>query len=473
MALGRRQPREQSFWVTTQTLPRSPGHPFYEKLNRLLSEAEFDLFVEKLCADSYSDRGRPSIPPGVYFRMLFVGYFEGIASQRGIAWRCSDSLALREFLGLGLEHSSPDHSSLTVIRKRLSAEIHEQVFLFVLELARGKGLVKGKTVAVDATTLEANAAMKAIVRRDNGDDWKAYLTKLAKEEEGLESPTDEELRRFDKRRRKKGKKKVSNKDWESPTDPSSRIARMKDGRTHLAYKAEHVIDLDTELVLAAEILHADVADSASITGSLAQAQANLANSGSDAKIREVVADKGYHKAETLAEIQAGGVRTYVPEPKLRGTRRWAGKPEEWKDAVLANRRRVRGDRSKKLQRKRSERVERSFAHTCETGGARRTWIRGLKGVRKRAQIHAAARNLGLILRKLYGVGTPRSLQGGMEGAPGFCALLLTVGLVLRIALSSLRSEDSSSVTRSCDSSLLLLRVQGTRLVSRRPFSTGC
>lgn len=474
MALGRRQPREQSFWVTTQNLPRSPGHPFYEKLNRLLSAAEFDSFVERLCARYYSDRGRPSIPPGVYFRMLFVGYFEGIASQRGIAWRCSDSLALRDFLGLGLEDSAPDHSSLTVIRKRLSAETHEQVFLFVLELARAKGLMKGKTVAVDTTTLEANAAMKAIVRRDSGDDWRAYLTKLAQEEEGLESPSDEELRRFDKRRKKKGKKKVSNKEWVSPADPSSRITRMKDGRTHLAYKAEHVIDLDTELVLAAEILHADAADSASVQASLTQAQANLASSGSDAKIKELVADKGYHKAETLAEIQADGVRTYIPEPKTRsGKRRWTDKPEEWKDAVYANRRRVRGSRSKKLQRKRSEKVERSFAHTCETGGGRRTWIRGLEEVGKRLQIHAAARNLGLILRKLFGVGTPRSLQGGAGAAQGLAALLLLVGVALRAVLSRLTGEDSSSTAWFGEPSRRLVCVVDTRLVSWRPFSTGC
>src|SRR6516162_6383882 len=182
MALGRREGSYGEMWIATNRLARSPGHPFYERLNRVLGAAGFDRFVEERCKPFYAaGHGRPSIPPGVYFRMLMVGYFEGIDSQRGIAWRCSDSLALREFLGLAMSERAPDHSSLTVIRQRLPLELHEEVFAFVLRILIERGLYKGKTLAVDATMLEANAAMKSIVRRDSGEGWKKYIKRLAQE----------------------------------------------------------------------------------------------------------------------------------------------------------------------------------------------------------------------------------------------------------------------------------------------------
>src|SRR5262245_49909174 len=221
MGMGHRhEQRQADLWVATTELPRSPGHVFYEKLNALLAEASFDDHIEGLCQPHYADGiGRDSIPPGVYFRMLLVGYFEALDSQRAIAWRCSDSLSLRAFLAVPLSEATPDHSSLTKIRQRLPLEVHEQVFAFVLGIAQEKKLLRGKTVAVDATTLEANAAMKSIIRKDSGEDWKEYLKRLMAEE-GIDNPTDEEIRRFDKKR----KKKVSNKEWQSPTDSDSRIA---------------------------------------------------------------------------------------------------------------------------------------------------------------------------------------------------------------------------------------------------------
>jgi transposase len=408
MAMGRRPAQQQAdLFVAAPDLPQSPGHIFYEKLNQLLAEARFDQHVEDLCQPYYAeDIGRESIPPGVYFRMLLVGYFEGLDSQRGIAWRCSDSLSLRAFLGTPWKEATPDHSSLTKIRQRLPLGIHEQVFVFVLQLAQEKRLLRGKTVAVDATTLEANAAMRTIVRKDTGEDWKEYLKRLMAEE-GIENPTDEEIRRFDKKR----KKRVSNKEWESPTDQDSRIAKMKDGRTHLAYKAEHTVDLDSEFVLAAAVHPADQADSATLVDSVLQAQVNLVLAGSEQEIEEAVADKGYHKAETLAECEHWNTRTYIPEPKGREYN-WEDKPEAWRKATQANRRRVKGKRSKRLQKKRSELVERSFAHVCETGGGRRTWLRGLANVTKRYVVQVAAHNLGLLMRKLFGIGKPRTLQGG-------------------------------------------------------------
>lgn len=407
MSMGRRPAEQQpDLWVPTADLPQSPGHAFYDRLNGLLAEAGFDRHVEGLCREHYADGvGRESIPPGVYFRMLLVGYFEGLDSQRAIAWRCSDSLSLRAFLGVPLGDATPDHSSLTKIRQRLPLDIHEQVFVFVLGVAHQKKLLRGKTVAIDSTTLEANAAMRSIVRKDTGEDYKAYLKRLLAEQ-GAEDPTDEDARRFDRKRPKKG----SNEEWQSPADPDSRIAKMKDRRTHLAYKAEHTVDLGSEFVLAAAVYTADQADSATLMDSVVQAQINLMRAGSEQQVEEAVADKGYHKAETLADCDRWGTRTYIPEPK-RERRTWADKPAEWERAFRANRRRVKGGRSKRLQKKRSEYVERSFAHVCETGGGRRTWLRGLMDVTKRYLVQVAGHNLAVLMRKLFGVGKPRTLHG--------------------------------------------------------------
>lgn len=414
MAMGKRRRRQEALFVTTEGLARSPGHPFYRKLNELLAEAQFDRWIERRCERYYEQvetRGQRSIPPGVYFRMLLVGYFEGIDSQRGIAWRCADSLSLRQFLGLGLDEKTPDHSTLTNTRQRLPAEVFGEVFQFVLGIASEKKLLAGKTVGVDSTTLEANAAMKSIVRRETGEDWNAYVTRLMREDGTLEpdeEPTDEDIRRYDKKRQNK---RVSNDDWQSPSDPDSRITKMKDGRTHLAYKAEHVVDLESELVVAAEVYPGDRADTNTLADSLLQAQVNLNEAESDVQIEEAAADKGYHAAHTLELCQWMGVRTYVPEPRRVHRSRWTDKPEELQQAVLANRRRTKRAKSKRLQRLRSERCERSFAHVCNSGGARRTWLRGQENVSKRYLIAVAAHNLGRILRMLFGIGKPKALQG--------------------------------------------------------------
>jgi transposase len=429
MALGKRREEQQEMWVATTSLPKSVGHVFYRKLNGLLAEADFDRMAEQMCKPYYhASLGRPSIPPGVYFRMLLVGYYEGIGSQRGIAWRCGDSLSLREFLGVPLTEETPDHSSLTRVRDRLPLDVHVAVFQWVLALAAEKGLLPGKTVAVDATMLEADAAMKSIVRRDTGEDWKEYLRRLLQEEQGIENPTDEELRRFDKQRKDK---RVSNAEWVSETDPDSRIMKMKDGRTHLAYKAEHVVDLDTELVLAASIRHADDGDVDTMVDSIVEARVNLSEAGVEVEIEEAVADKGYHATDTIELAEALGIRTYIPERKIKSKRNWRDVPEEKRRAVLNNRRRVRGVRSKRLQRLRSELVERSFAHVCRTGGARRSWLHGIEKVQKRYLFAAVARNLGLVMRKLFGIGTPRGLQAAGGLAVFVCFVWFHIRSLLR------------------------------------------
>jgi transposase len=415
MAMGKRKMRQESLFITTDQLLPSAGHPFYQKLNTLLDECGFDRWLERRCAQYYEQqekRGQPSIPPGVYFRMLLVGYFEGLDSQRSIAWRCEDSLSVRQFLGIPLDEGTPNHATLTNTRQRLPKEVFDEVFAFVLKMAAEKKLLSGQTVAVDSTTLEANAAMKSIIRKDTGEDWPKYVTRLMREEGVIDAttePTAEEVRRYDQKRKNK---KVSNDEWESKTDADARITKMKDGRTHLAYKAEHVVDLDSDLVLAAEIYPANQGDTQTLTDSVITAQVHLKEAGSDAVIDEVVADKGYHAAETIATCDDLNMRTYIPEPRRPHDAVWEDKPEGHQRAVVNNHRRVQRDKSKKLQRRRSEIVERTFAHICDTGGGRRSWLRGFVDVRKRYAIAAAAHNLGRIMRRLFGVGKPKTLQGG-------------------------------------------------------------
>ncbi len=462
MSMSRRANEQQGeFWVPTADLPQSPGHVFYDKLNGLLADTGFDRHVEGLCRPFYADElGRPSIAPGIYYRMLLIGYFEGIDSQRGIAWRCADSLSLRSFLGIPLDKSTPDHSSLTRIADRLPLEIHEEVFIFVLKLAQERKLLRGKTVAVDATTLEANAAMRNIVRKDTGEDYKSYLKRLLAEQ-GVEDATDEEARRFDRTR----KKKTSNEEWESASDPESQITKMKDGRTHLGYKAEHAVDLDSGLLLSVEVLPATASDPSTLADRLMDAELKLKAAGSDQTVDEAVADKGYHKAETLSLLEDLGTRAYIPEPQGRKYRR-SDHPEEHRRAAKANRRRMRGGRGKRLQKRRSELAERSFAHVCETGGARRTWLRGKERINKRYLMQAAGYNLNLLMRALFGVGKPRVLQGS-DKAAGCCVAILGV-LGVWLATIAARIGRRTKLTWRADVTAMV-----RRLAAGPGFSTAC
>jgi transposase len=419
MAMGRRQrQRQQEFWIAATDVPQGPGHPFYCRLNQLLAERGFDGFVEGLCAKFYHESiGRPSIPPGVYFRMHLVGYFEGIDSERGIAWRCADSRALSAFLGYGPADSTPDHSSLSVIRNRIDLETHREVFTWVLTALADSGLLKGKTLGIDATTLEANAAMRSIVRNDTGDSYEQFLTKLA-QASGIETPTREDLAKIDKKR----KNKASNDDWHNPNDPDAKITKMKDGRTHLAHKAEHAVDMDTGAIVGVTLQPADRGDTTSLDDTFAETVEALLDvreqDGDVALPQEVVADKGYHSNDTCRDGRAMGVRTYFSEPD-RGRRVWTDKDTgevkaAERDAVYTNRRRIRGRRGKALLRKRGELLERPFAHCYETGGMRRTHLRGHPNILKRLLIHVAGFNLGLLMRKMTGIGKPRTLQDGLS-----------------------------------------------------------
>jgi hypothetical protein len=310
--------------------------------------------------------------------------------------------------------------------------VHEKVFGWVLALVAERGLLKGERIGVDGSTMEANAALRTIVRRDNGETYREMLTRMAKES-GVATPTIDDLVQLDRKR--KGKK-LSNEDWTSPTDPDAKIARMKDGSTHLAFKPEHAVDLDTGVVVAAPIHPADAGDTATLGPTLQEAQKNLSAVGLSPTAEnpcDLIADKGYHSRDGLKEFDGGPWKTRIAEPKpAHGYLRWHG-DDEARAAVYGNRGRLKSAVGKEAMRKRGEMVERSFAHILDRGGMRRAWLRGRQNVHKRYLIHVAGFNLGILMRALFGQGTPR------EAASARSALLVFVqsGSALAIAVISI------------------------------------
>ena len=409
MSMGTREPDQPPFWIAASDLPTSPGHPFYARVNAILDAHGFDRFVEDQCRPFYAAiMGRPSLPPGQYFRLLLVGYFEGIDSERGIAWRAADSLAVRSFVRLALHETAPDHSTLSRTRRLIDVDTHRAVFTWVQQRLVEVGLLTGKTIAIDATTLEANAAMRSIVRRDTAETYQEFLTRLAKAS-GIETPTREDLARLDRTRNKK----TSNKEWTNPHDPDAKVTKMKDGRTHLAHKAEHAVDLETGAIVAVTVQSADNGDTTTIVdtvlAALEQVDAAQADVDAPQPLEEIITDKGYHSNRIMVALDALGIRSYVAEP-ARGRRDWSKEPEA-QAPVYGNRRRIRGRRGRRLMRRRGEYGERTFAHLYDTGGMRRTHLRGHTNILKRVLIHAGGFNLGLVMRHVIGLGTPRGLQG--------------------------------------------------------------
>jgi transposase len=464
MAMGKRKrDRQAAMWVAATELPTAASHPFYRRLNQLLRERGFDDFAEAQCATFYAETmGRPGLPPGIYFRLLLIGYFEGIDSERGIAWRAADSLALRDFLGVGLEDGPPDHSTISRTRRLIDLETHRAIFTWVLQCLSTAGLLKGKTIGVDATTLEANAALRSIVRRDSGESYEEFLTTLAKAS-GIGTPTRADLARIDRRRKKKG----SNDDWTHPHDPDARITKMKDGRTHLAHKAEHAVDLDSGAVVAVTIQSADRGDTESGVDTVLTALDELDEVQPDGDgDREIVTDKGYHSTERVSDWEGIGLRTYLSEPN-RGRRRWHGHTA-LRDTVYRNRRRIRGTRGQQLLRRRGEYLERPNAHLYETGALRRTHLRGHPNILKRVLIHVSGFNLGLMMRQLIGVGTPRGLQGRLTSD---LAMLMVVfsALSRRVAAISASSRVAAAV-RGWFAALTALVVNSSAAAT---CTTGC
>ena len=450
MALGKRKVVQQPLFVTVADL-NVRSHPFYDAVNRVLDAHHFDVFVEGLCARFYDDGdqgGRPGLAPGIYFRCLLVGYFEGIDSERGIDWRCNDSNALKLFLGLPVDKPAPDHSTISRTRRLIDLETHAQVFQFILKVLANHGLIECKTVGVDSTTLEADAAMRSIVRRDTGEGYQQFLERLAKES-GIETPTREDLAKLDRKR----KNKASNDDWQSPDDPDAKITKMKDGTTHLAHKAEHAVDLGEKghgAILAVSVCDAAAGDTATLLDTLVAATENLAALADDQRVSdkvserwmsEAVLDKGYHSRQALLDLEEMNVRSYASEPE-RGRQKWDGEfGPDARDAVYGNRRRIEGERGKRLLRSRGEKLERTFAHCYETGGMRRLHLRGRENIAKRVLVHAAGFNMGLLMRVKYGLRKPRSLSAAAAAA---CALIFALVQWLRSIVAVARAIGSGA-----------------------------
>ena len=412
MGTRKKRERQEALWYGGE-LPTAPGHPFYSRLSEVLERADFDRFCENSCAGFYAAKlGRPSLPPGMYFRIMMIGFFEGINSERGVAWRLADSLTLRQFLSIGLDEATPDHVTISRTRRLIDGDAHQKIFTWVLERLAQGGLVRGKTIGVDSTTLEASAAMKSIVRRDTGESYMEYLKRLARAE-GIDTQDAAALRRMDRKR----KKRMSNEIWENPNDPDSEITRLKDGRTALAFKAENAVDMETGAIVAVTTHGGAAADTATVEMTVVEAAVAVAGLIAEetpegeykvhaSGVEEVVADKGYHSNEVARTLTEMEVRTYIAEPE-RGERNWEGKPAE-KEAVYANRRRIRGKRGKRMQRARGEKIERNFAHQFDTGGMDWLYVRGIGNVHKKLLVQAAACNLALLMRSLHGAGKPRA-----------------------------------------------------------------
>jgi len=445
-------------------MPTAPGHPFYKRLNEILDKAGFDSFCEASCAGFYHAKlGRPSLAPGLYFRIMMIGFFEGLDSERGIAWRLADSLTLRQFLSIGLDESTPDHVTISRTRRLLGAETHQRIFGWVLERLAQGGLIQGRTMGVDSTTLEANAAMKSIVRRDTGEGYNDYLKRVA-EAEGVEANDAAALRRMDRKRRKK----TSNEDWESPSDGEAEITKLKDGRTALAYKAENAVDMETGAIVAVTTHGGAVADTATVEATVIEAGVAvaglIATETPEGKpevhpegVREVVADKGYHSNHVAVGLSELQVRTYIAEPE-RGARQWEGRHAE-KQAVYANRRRIRGERGKRLQRQRGEKIERNFAHQFDSGGMDRLYVRGLENVHKKLLLQAAACNLALLMRSLHGAGKPRAAHDRVA---------VTIFAILAFLIATERSsEPQVELTRHYAESNFLIHSQSGLLSEGR------
>jgi transposase len=469
MAMGTRKHRErqEGLWYEAE-LPTAPGHPFYKCLNEVLDNAAFDTFCESNCAEFYHEKlGRPSLAPGLYFRIMMIGFFEGLDSERGIAWRLADSLTLREFLSIGLDEKTPDHVTISRTRRLIDAETHQRIFTWVLERLAQGGLIKGKTIGVDSTTLGANAAMKSIVRRDTGESYTAYLKRLA-EADGMETKDAAALLRMDRKRTKR----TSNEDWESPSDGEAEITKLKDGRTALAYKAENAVDMETGAIMAVTTHGGAAADTTTVQETVIEA--GIAVAGLIAEqtpegkyevhplgVKEVVADKGYHSNDVAVDLKEMGLRSYIAEPD-RGARNWNGK-EAAKAAVYANRRRIKGERGKRLQRQRGERIERNFAHQFDTGGLDRLYVRGMDNVHKKFLIQAAACNLALLMRSKHGAGKPRAAHDrAVEAILMFLAVMQAISdLLMRWSANSL---DQPRFFRRLKSSNRLRSQLGNRAV---------
>jgi transposase len=440
----RKDPELQpSFWIARSELPTTPVNAFYRRLDRALAACDFGDAVRGLCEPFYeqdaSRGGRPGIDPEVYFKMQMIGFFEDLPSERAIAARCSDSLSIREFLHYGLHEATPDHSSLTVIRQRLSSEVYEQVFRLVLKALKKHKLLKGRRLGIDASVLEANAALRSLEHRLTGEAYAEYVRKLA-EAAGVDGSDAAAVRRFDKKR---PDRKTSNDEWQNPHDPDAKIGRTKRGATRMIYKPEHVVDLETGAIVDADVRPGDEHDTADLTDKVLAVEARMNVAVGDSKdtqrVELLAGDMGYFKADEIWLLHEVGIETAIRDPLCN--RRLDKLTDGERAAIEAARRTVDSDLGKAVLKLRAEVVERSMAHVLDCGGARRTTLRGRENIRKRYLIQAACANLSLLMRHLTGLGTPK------QALAAACGVLMHIFSAIWRSLPALTCSIHRSMSR--------------------------
>lgn len=430
----RKKTQEQKeFWLVAGRLPKVTPSRFYELLNGTLDRMSFGREVWEMCAPAYADAtkgGRPGIDPVVYFKMLMIGFFEGIESERQIAARCADSLSLRGFLGYALDESTPDHSSMTIIRQRLGSECFEKVFALVLAALQRHGLLKGRHLGIDSSVIEANASLRSLSERNTEEAYWDYVQRLAREA-GLETTDGAALRNFDRHR---AGKKLSNEQWQNPHDPDAKIGRTKDGATDMVYLPEHTVDLDTGAIVQAQVLPGDHRDSEELSQRVIEAVINVqeARGDADALPETLTGDKGYFSLLEIGRLQELSLKTVISDPR-RAQRRFDKLSSPERQSLARAQRSVSAKYGRKLLRKRGQHIERSFAHVLDAGGMRRATLRGLENLNKRHQIAAACYNLSQLLRRLYGIGTPKQWRAAFAL---FLAPLLSVVIAGRRSLAT-------------------------------------
>ena len=427
MFYAKKKAAQSEFWIAADQVVTTGKRGFYAKLDETLEGFGFAAKVRELCAPAYdqSGVGRPGIDPAVYLKMLMVGFFEDLRSERAIAARCADSIAIRQFLHYELTEATPDHSSLSIIRQRLGGPVYEQVFTLVLSALQEHGLLRGRNVGIDSSVMEANASLRGLVNRNTGEAYWDYVKRLAAQS-GVDPEDHAAVRKFDRKR----PKKMSNEEWENPDDPDAKIGPKKDGATDMIYKPQSVVDLDTGAIVGAEVLPGDQADHQEIATSILEAQQNInaacGHHREELTVQTATADKGYFAVGQLQALQQEQIKTVIGDP-VNHRRMDKLEPAEQK-AVKAAGRSTQSKYGKELLGKRGQHIERAFAHILDCGGMRRATLRGLQNLQKRYKLAAAFYNLSQLMRQLFGVGTPKQYEAMGRGALAVLLNRLVLGL---------------------------------------------
>jgi transposase len=442
MFIAKKKAGQSEFWIAADQVVTSSNVGFYVKLDETLESFGFAAKVRELCAPAYdkSGVGRPGIDPAVYLKMMMVGFFADLTSEREIAARCADSISIREFLHYELTEATPDHSSLSIIRQRLSGPIYEQVFTLVLSALQAHGLLKGRNVGIDSSVMEANASLRGLVNRNTGEAYWEYVKRLAAER-GIDPQDSAAVRKFDRQR----PKKMSNQEWENPVDPDAKIGPKKDGATDMIYKPQTVVDLDTGAIVGAEVLPGDQADNQAVATPILEAQQNInAARGEEPDqltVETATGDKGYYAVGELQALQQEQIKTVICDPV--SNRRLDKLEPAGQKAVKAAGRSTHSNYGKELLSKRGQHIERGFAHILDCGGMRRATLRGRLNLQKRFKLAAAFYNLSQLMRKLIGVGTPKQWAAMGRGAFGVVLNCLMLGLLTRVVKLVKLSESNT------------------------------